>query len=141
MTFSVLICSTRSFKDVFPSSELKKKKRLKVFSFSFFLSHFRFFPFFFPSKNSDMYSRVRVLYGFFFFFLSLNLHVCDFSVDRYLIYFSFFFFSFPHNFRNVFSLRFDIHEANIYIYSRERRRVSASTCGEITLLGFSKYRS
>lgn len=140
MTFSVLICSTRSFKDVFPSSELKKKKDQKFFPFlSFFLIFVSFL--FFSLRKTLICTAVCVCSTVFFFSLSLNLHVCDFSVDRYLIYFSFFFFSFPHNFRNVFSLRFDIHEANIYIYSRERRRVSASTCGEITLLGFSKYRS
>lgn len=140
MTFSVLICSTRSFKDVFPSSELKKKKRLKVFSFSFFLSHFRFFPFFFPSKNSDMYSRVRVLYGFFFFFFR-SIYTCAISPSIDISYiFLFFFFLFHTIFETYF--RFDSTSTKqIYIYSRERRRVSASTCGEITLLGFSKYRS
>lgn len=117
MTFSVLICSTRSFKDVFPSSELKKKKDQKFFLF--FLSFsFSFLSFFFPSKNSDMYSRVRVLYGFFFFSFAQFTRVRFLRRSISHIFF-FFFFSFPHNFRNVFSFRFDIHEANIYIFERE----------------------
>lgn len=139
MTFSVLICSTRSFKDVFPSSELKKKKDQKFFPFlSFFLIFVSFL--FFSLRKTLICTAVCVCSTVFFFSLSLNLHVCDFSVDRYLIYFSFFFFLFHTIFETYF--RFDSTSTKqIYIYSRERRRVSASTCGEITLLGFSKYRS
>lgn len=139
MTFSVLICSTRSFKDVFPSSELKKKKRSKVFSFLSFFLIFVSFLFFFPSKNSDMYSRVRVLYGFFFFSFAQFTRVRFLRRSISHIFF-FFFFLFHTIFETYF--RFDSTSTKqIYIYSRERRRVSASTCGEITLLGFSKYRS
>lgn len=122
MTFSVLICSTRSFKDVFPSSELKKKKRLKVFSFSFFLSHFRFFPFFFPSKNSDMYSRVRVLYGFFFFSFAQFTRVRFLRRSiSHIFFFFFFFFSTQFSKRIFVSIR---HPRSKYIYIFERETTS-----------------
>lgn len=119
VTFSVLICSTRSFKDVFPSSELKKKKDQKFFPFlSFFLIFVSFF-FFFPSKNSDMYSRVRVLYGFFFFFFR-SIYTCAISPSIDISYiFLFFFFLFHTIFETYF--RFDSTSTKqIYIYIRER---------------------
>lgn len=118
VTFSVLICSTRSFKDVFPSSELKKKKDQKFFPFLSFFLIFVSFLFFSPRKTL-ICTAVCVCSTVFFFSLSLNLHVCDFSVDRYLIYFSFFFFFFSTQFsKRIFvSIR---HPRSKYIYIRER---------------------
>lgn len=117
MTFSVLICSTRSFKDVFPSSELKKKKDQKFFLF--FLSFsFSFLSFFFPSKNSDMYSRVRVLYGFFFFSFAQFTRVRFLRRSiSHIFFFFFFFFSTQFSKRIFVSIR---HPRSKYIYIRER---------------------
>lgn len=118
VTFSVLICSTRSFKDVFPSSELKKKKDQKFFPFlSFFLIFVSFF-FFFPSKNSDMYSRVRVLYGFFFFSFAQFTRVRFLRRSiSHIFFFFFFFFSTQFSKRIFVSIR---HPRSKYIYIRER---------------------
>lgn len=139
MTFSVLICSTRSFKDVFPSSELKKKKDQKFFPFLSFFLIFVSFLFFSPRKT--LICTAVCVCSTVFFFLFRSIYTCAISPSIDISYiFLFFFFLFHTIFETYF--RFDSTSTKqIYIYSRERRRVSASTCGEITLLGFSKYRS
>lgn len=122
MTFSVLICSTRSFKDVFPSSELKKKKDQKFFPFlSFFLIFVSFL--FFSLRKTLICTAVCVCFTVFFFFSFAQFTRVRFlrrSISH-IFFFFFFFFSTQFSKRIFASIR---HPRSKYIYIFERETTS-----------------